>query len=171
MEKKFRKKKLICLFSGQKRLIFVFFFDFFPMVSTNYPNALYNCQCKPGFTGKRCGDQINHCLSLPCNNNGYCNLLNSPELGPELGFECSCFPGFTGKLCQNFHDLCNSDPCHSSATCYTENNQFICACPPGKTGNTCSLDFNECESNPCRNGKCLDYRVVLQKCHKYFEIG
>ena len=32
----------------------------------------YHCDCAPGWTGDRCGTEIDECSSNPCQNNGTC---------------------------------------------------------------------------------------------------
>ena len=32
----------------------------------------YQCDCAPGWTGDRCGTEIDECSSNPCQNNGTC---------------------------------------------------------------------------------------------------
>ena len=32
----------------------------------------YQCDCVPGWTGDRCGTEIDECSSNPCQNNGTC---------------------------------------------------------------------------------------------------
>ncbi|CAL8273080.1 unnamed protein product [Arctogadus glacialis] len=52
-----------------------------------------SCDCRPGFTGHRCEQEVDECKSNPCLNGGYCrNLINK--------FSCVCDMSFTGAVCQ-----------------------------------------------------------------------
>ncbi|XP_030228106.1 protein crumbs homolog 1 [Gadus morhua] len=52
-----------------------------------------SCDCRPGFTGHRCEQEVDECKSNPCLNGGYCrNLINK--------FSCVCDMSFTGEVCQ-----------------------------------------------------------------------
>ncbi|KAL9981997.1 hypothetical protein ACROYT_G010773 [Oculina patagonica] len=54
----------------------------------------YECVCKPGFTGKHCGVEIDECSSNPCLNGGSCtDQVN--------GYVCTCQAGFIGADCEN----------------------------------------------------------------------
>ena len=66
-------------------------------------NALYDCECLPGYTNSNCDIEIDECLSMPCINGECKDELSS--------FSCTCFPGFYGITCgENFNE-CLSNPC------------------------------------------------------------
>lgn len=49
----------------------------------------YNCHCQPGWTGLRCEQDIDDCISGACQNGGNCtDLIN--------GFSCECAFGYAG---------------------------------------------------------------------------
>ena len=76
-----------------------------------------------GYTGERCQDLVDNCVSGVCLNGGECiNALNS--------FSCHCVPGFTGGFCDVNIDECASNPCHNRGICIDEVNDFYCVCPP-----------------------------------------
>ncbi|XP_029284924.1 protein crumbs homolog 1 isoform X2 [Cottoperca gobio] len=52
-----------------------------------------SCDCVPGFTGLRCEQEVDECMSNPCMNGGYCrNLINR--------FICVCDMSYAGDRCQ-----------------------------------------------------------------------
>lgn len=61
-----------------------------------YPPSLSPCrlslQCVAGYHGVNCSEEINECLSHPCQNGGTCiDLTNT--------YKCSCPRGTQGKGC------------------------------------------------------------------------
>lgn len=55
-------------------------------------NSWY-CICAPGYSGVRCQNEINECLSNPCQNGGWC-------IDGVNNFTCICTSGWTGVQCQ-----------------------------------------------------------------------
>ena len=75
-----------------------------------------------GYTGERCQDLVDNCVSGVCLNGGECiNALNS--------FSCHCAPGFTGELCDVNINECASNPCHNRGTCVDKVSDYECVCP------------------------------------------
>nr|XP_033495310.1 cubilin [Epinephelus lanceolatus] len=59
----------------------------------------YMCNCNPGWQGPLCDQNINECLSNPCQNGGTCtDGIN--------GFTCTCTAQWTGPLCQTSQQEC-----------------------------------------------------------------
>lgn len=86
--------------------------------------ALYKCQCAPGFNGTNCDTIIDPCSTNPCQNNGVCKYtgINS--------FTCICTPQWSGSLCQN--PVCVDKPCINGGKCNLTTN--TCDCPTGYFG-------------------------------------
>ena len=65
----------------------------------------YECQCTPGFGGKRCRIPTSDCSQgNPCHHGGTCR--SSPETGRV---ECLCPSGYRGQFCENDVDECAED--------------------------------------------------------------
>ncbi|KAM7390891.1 hypothetical protein PAMA_008881 [Pampus argenteus] len=59
----------------------------------------YNCNCNSGWQGMNCDQNINECMSNPCQNGGTCtDGIN--------GFTCTCTAQWTGPLCQTSQQEC-----------------------------------------------------------------
>ncbi|GCC41413.1 hypothetical protein chiPu_0025510, partial [Chiloscyllium punctatum] len=106
--------------------------------------------CVAGYHGINCSEEINECLSQPCDNGGTCiNLINT--------YKCSCPRGTQGVHCEINLDDCNPqldslplDPrCFNEGRCVDRVGGYSCICPPGFVGEHCEGDVNECLSNPC----------------------
>ena len=83
----------------------------------------FECSCPMGYTGERCQDLVDNCVSGVCLNGGECiNALNS--------FSCHCAQGFTGEFCEVNIDECSPNPCHNRGICIDEVNDYYCVCPP-----------------------------------------
>ena len=55
---------------------------------------LGNCTCTPGYTEQYCHEEINECVSNPCQYDGTCrDLVN--------GYVCECLPAYTGVHCED----------------------------------------------------------------------
>lgn len=84
----------------------------------------YSCECRQGYTGRHCENDIDECSSNPCANGGVCiDLVN--------GFRCECPRGYYDARCLSDVDECKSNPCRHGGSCEDGVNQFICHCLPG----------------------------------------
>ena len=70
----------------------------------------FECECREGFVGEFCDNNVNDCASDPCMNGGSC----SDQVG---GYVCSCPSGWGGDRCEQDIGYCDSDPCENNAEC------------------------------------------------------
>uniref|UniRef100_A0A8C1M817 Neurogenic locus notch homolog protein 1 n=1 Tax=Cyprinus carpio TaxID=7962 RepID=A0A8C1M817_CYPCA len=121
------------------------------MFGINSPRS-FSCflKCVPGYHGVNCSDEINECLSQPCQNGGTCiDLINT--------YKCSCPRGTQGVHCEINIDDCTpfTDPitqepkCFNKGRCVDRVGGYHCICLAGYVGERCEGDVNECLSNPC----------------------
>ncbi|XP_031570608.1 neurogenic locus Notch protein-like, partial [Actinia tenebrosa] len=59
----------------------------------NFVDDTHRCECKAGFTGNLCDQEIKPCDSTPCLNGATC-INNADQFG------CTCSAGFTGQVCE-----------------------------------------------------------------------
>ncbi|KAG1683688.1 Protein eyes shut [Nymphon striatum] len=97
-----------------------------------------------------CDENVNECLSDPCQNNGTC------EDGID-SYKCRCKPGYSGGNCEMDISVCNM----TNLVLFGESvmrclNGGECVDGPGCTegfrGKNCEEDIDECEVLPCNNG-------------------
>ncbi|KAI1733255.1 CUB domain-containing protein [Ditylenchus destructor] len=121
------------------------------------------CECRPGYTGKFCEEQVPICDTQPCLNGGSCEVVSG-------NFRCTCPQNYTGSRCQFGIDDCIHDgvSCPNGGVCQdlpgVETTK--CICRTGFTGKDCSEISDPCQSqNPCRNGaECLPLQLGRYKC-------
>ena len=97
----------------------------------------FTCQCKDGWTGTTCTEDVNECAdykvsSLICQNGAQC--VNEK---PPTRFTCNCTPEYSGESCQSRYNDCHPNPCGKTGTCVdlerTKHGEkaFECNCFPG----------------------------------------
>lgn len=119
-------------------------------------NKRYECFCKPGTEGKRCGKLTTKCnednQELVCSGRGYCDLAIRDKI------VCSCNEGFAGERCEIKLHTCSSFPCLNGGTCIEYYNTFKCECKPDFSGSRCQKFMKDCQKRRvCLNGgSCFD---------------
>ncbi|XP_052105156.1 coagulation factor IX-like [Mytilus californianus] len=104
----------------------------------------FSCNCRSGFTGKKCEINVNECKSNPCQNKGRC--VDMPNR-----YKCVCKPGYTGRHCEVGINECKSNPCQNGGRCVDGINRYTCVCKRGFRGLHCKTEINACKSSPCQN--------------------
>lgn len=140
------------------------------------PINVYYCNCSAGWHGHNCVEDVDECLSNPCQHGSACFQSSSDstwhEEVPIDQFACNCTAGWSGHGCTEDVDECLSNPCQNGGTCAdsTSSNvsidEYTCVCPIGveSVAGICDSDINECLSRPCQNGGiCFD--SSNQPCH------
>ncbi|XP_064641378.1 uncharacterized protein LOC135496149 isoform X2 [Lineus longissimus] len=142
-------------------------------VGTTKCNSLattYRCDCKLGYQGRTCADNVNDCDSFPCLHEAKCtDQVND--------FKCDCKPGWEGKRCENITDSCNKTPCTSNNyDCYYGFIDSVCVCKAGFFGVKCNETFDACSTlKPCvGNGSTCVATAGVPKCtcsNDYMDTG
>lgn len=83
----------------------------FCLPSKEVPFCASSAVCLPGYTGQRCEEDVDECVTDPCHNGGICFERSNqtyygtrPDFPSEFnysqaaGFLCWCQPGFSGEL-------------------------------------------------------------------------
>ncbi|XP_077983821.1 sushi, von Willebrand factor type A, EGF and pentraxin domain-containing protein 1-like [Glandiceps talaboti] len=89
-------------------------------------------------------EEIDLCLSSPCDNGGTCEDNIS-------GFTCHCVSGYHGDRCEIRALHCDPDPCNHGK-CDDDGDGYICYCDHGYEGSHCNIEVNECDPQPCYHG-------------------
>ncbi|KTG32146.1 hypothetical protein cypCar_00022222 [Cyprinus carpio] len=115
------------------------------------PGGNFTCTCELGFTGTYCHENVNDCVSNPCQNGGTC-------IDGISSFQCFCPDGWEGDLCNLNVNECSLSPCKNAGHCVDLVNDFYCECANGWKGKTCHSRENQCDATTCSNGgTCYDH--------------
>ncbi|KAM9744685.1 protein crumbs homolog 2b isoform 2-T2 [Menidia menidia] len=107
----------------------------------------FTCQCPDGFTGLRCDEDVDECLSNPCEG------VKSQCVNRVNGYSCHCPIGLGGDDCQVNVTTCLEETCQNGGTCAdVPDAGHLCHCAAGYQGLNCEENIDECRSDPCRNG-------------------
>ncbi|XP_070174967.1 uncharacterized protein [Littorina saxatilis] len=120
------------------------------------------CVCKSGWTGERCGQDINECDTVQTQEE--CLAKNAFCVNSQGGYECRCAPGYenVGNGCQDVNECenspceqqCENSPCEQQCEnspceqqCENFPGSYRCLCYEGfsfnDTAGTC-VDIDEC---------------------------
>uniref|UniRef100_A0A8C6T5Y0 Delta-like protein n=1 Tax=Neogobius melanostomus TaxID=47308 RepID=A0A8C6T5Y0_9GOBI len=117
----------------------------------SHPTGNFTCICDEGFSGIYCHENINDCVSNPCENGGTCiDGINA--------FQCVCPDGWEGRLCDLNVNECRHNPCKNGGRCVDLVNDFYCECADSWKGKTCHSRESQCDATTCNNGgTCYDH--------------
>jgi Notch-like protein len=128
--------------------------------------GVYSCSCVDGVKGEHCADDIDECLSAPCQHDSACNDSTVDSSVSIDAYSCNCSVGWEGHNCADDVDECASSPCKNEGICDaslpdTAVDSYNCSCVTGSSGENCGEDLDECLSNPCHrhptyNTTCTD---------------
>ena len=100
--------------------------------------GVYECTCDQGWTGAVCDEDVNECLSFPCENGGACE--NNPG-----SYTCDCPAGWTGMNCLEPAAECEeAGVCGVGKVCEDLAPEIVSGCPNG----------DGCSDTVCRDAVC-----------------
>lgn len=119
----------------------------------------WQCNCKEGWGGLLCNQDLNFCTNhKPCHNGGTCTNTG------QGSYTCKCGPGYRGVDCEIKIKDCTASPCLNNGTCTDDldGNGYTCECRSGWIGKHCETQTVTCAAKPCLHGGiCHDSVSVL----------
>ncbi|KOX71267.1 Sushi, von Willebrand factor type A, EGF and pentraxin domain-containing protein 1, partial [Melipona quadrifasciata] len=110
----------------------------------------FSCECPDYYVGSKCETFQNPCDSLPCLNEGTCNILSFTN--NTIMYSCTCKNGYSGRNCELYIDECTVNPCQNNGTCLSTENDYFCECKHGFEGEFCETIVDHCNPSPCMEG-------------------
>ena len=84
-------------------------------------NDTFMCEgCDAGWTGQKCSDSIDDCLSSPCLNGGDC-------IDKHMDYECSCTDTWSGVHCENCKLFLNNNNDYDIVKYFTWKRKIFCS--------------------------------------------
>ncbi|KAJ8369148.1 hypothetical protein SKAU_G00091760 [Synaphobranchus kaupii] len=108
----------------------------------------WQCNCKEGWGGLFCNQDLNYCTNhKPCRNGATCTNTG------QGSYTCACRQGFSGSNCEIETNECDSNPCKNGGSCNDMENDYSCTCPQGFYGKNCEIS-----AMTCADGALLQWR-------------
>ncbi|CDW52306.1 EGF domain containing protein [Trichuris trichiura] len=97
----------------------------------------YFCDCKPGFKGFQCEQQVKYCENDTCSPNGECQNVTA-----LMTYRCHCRTPYAGRHCEHAHEYCKADSCSGHGACLNlSTGKIKCICYIGFVGQFCGFNL------------------------------
>eukprot|EP01047_Picozoa_sp_COSAG01_P037002 COSAG01_NODE_2915_length_6861_cov_2.886128_2_plen_2005_part_01 len=109
----------------------------------------FQCICPAGWDGILCADDVDECVSSPCQNGAMCGESSTCSTSMDLvQSDPSSWSKHDADCAAVALVACDGGGCVPKLPV----DHYVCVCLAGFSGETCGVDIDECASNPCRNG-------------------